>query len=92
MAVPKNRHTKSRRNTKRSHHALKMVLLTACTKCGQLRLPHNICENCGTYKGREYIDVMKKMTRREKKSKEKELKGQEEEKTSPLSMEGLSKK
>ena len=92
MAVPKNRHTKSRRNTKRSHHALSRVQLTACTKCGQLRLPHNICENCGTYKGREYVDVLARLTRREKKGKEKELQKQEDEKATPLNMEELSKK
>lgn len=31
------------------------------------------CPNCGTYKGRAVIDVMKKLNKKEKKAKEKEL-------------------
>lgn len=92
MAVPKQRKTKSRQGNRRSHHKLKSVALTSCEKCGQLKLAHNICENCGTYKGREYVDVMKKMTRREKKRKEKEIEKQGEEASGPLSPEELSKK
>ncbi|MDX1607885.1 MAG: 50S ribosomal protein L32 [Candidatus Spechtbacterales bacterium] len=90
MAVPKQRKTKSRRNNRRSHHALKKKSLTACKKCGELKMPHRVCQNCGTYKGREYIDITRKMTRREKKRKEKEL--EEQEKSGPLNMEDLSKK
>ncbi|MEX0877867.1 MAG: 50S ribosomal protein L32 [Candidatus Spechtbacterales bacterium] len=91
MAVPKQRKTKSRQGNRRSHHKLSRVSLVGCEKCGQLKLSHNICENCGTYKGREYVDVLKKMTRREKKAKEKELETQGQE-AAPMSMEELSKK
>jgi len=48
-----------------------------CPKCGQPILPHQACKNCGTYKGREVIDVMKKMTKREQKKRQKELDAQE---------------
>ena len=66
-----------------------------CLKCKAVVLPHTLCDNCGTYAGREYIDVMAKLTKKEKKKKEKELKAaQHEEKQSQtgLSMEQLSKK
>jgi len=32
-----------------------------------------MCENCGFYKGREVVDVLKKLTKKERKAKEKEL-------------------
>jgi len=55
---------------------------------------HTACLNCGTYKGREVIDVLKKLTKKERKQKEKELKAQEAEKlkNKPLDAVELSKK
>lgn len=53
--------------------------LTVCAKCGQPILPHLACRNCGTYQGREVIDVMKKLTKREQKKRAKELEKQEAE-------------
>lgn len=94
MAVPKQKHTKSRRNKRRMHLFLSKPGLVKCPKCGKPRLSHSVCPNCGYYKGSEVVDVMKKLTRKEKKKKEKEIQGQEkeQEKSKPLTMEGLSKK
>jgi len=94
MPVPKQRHTKSRRNRGRSHHALKKQGFLVCAKCGAPVLPHRLCSNCGTYGGREVIDVMAKLTKKEQKKKTKELAEQEKGQTGnkDLSMEGLSKK
>lgn len=80
MPVPRQRHTKSHRNQTRSHHALKKMVLSSCSKCGQPVRPHQTCKNCGTYQGREVIDVMKKLTKREQKKRKKELEAQEAEK------------
>jgi len=94
MGVPKQRHTKSRRNKRRLHIFLKELVLTRCPKCGKPRLPHTICQNCGYYKGREIINVLEKLTKKERKKREKEMKAKEKEGTEPkpLSMEELSKR
>ena len=94
MAVPKQRKTKSRRNNRRANIFLKAPSLTVCPKCAKPVLRHTMCANCGTYKGKEFIDVMKKLTKKEKKAKAKEIESKEgEEAKDPdaLSMEGLSK-
>ncbi len=62
-----------------------------CEKCGQAVLPHRVCLNCGTFKGREVIDVLKKLAKKEKKLKEKELAEQEKE-AKGMNMEELGKK
>ena len=77
MAVPKQRKTKSRRNQRRMHLYLEEPTLSLCPKCGKPVLPHTVCQNCGSYKGKEVIDVLKKLTKKEKKQKERELKAKE---------------
>jgi len=92
--VPKQRHTKSRRNKRRMHLYLKKLNLIKCPKCGRLVLPHTVCGNCGYYKKEEVINVLEKLTKKERKAKEKEMaaKEKEEKKSKPLTMEGLSRK
>ncbi len=92
--VIRMRHTRSATGQRRSHHALKRVRFSRCPKCGEEILSHRVCRNCGFYKGREVIDVLKKLAKKEKKKKEKELKEQEEkaEKEKPLDAKELSKK
>ena len=94
MAVPKQRHTKSRRNKRRMHLYIKKSILAVCQKCGKKVVPYTICQNCGYYKGREVIDVLKKLTKKERKAKQKEIteKEKQEKTAKPLTMEGLSKK
>ena len=96
MAVPKQKHTKSRRNKRRGNIFLKSPGLTLCSKCGKEVLPHTVCFYCGYYKGAEVIDVLKKLGRKERKQKEKELASKKEEEgkaeKKSLSWEGLSKK
>jgi hypothetical protein len=41
-------------------------------------LPHHACPTCGFYKGRQVIDVFAKLSKRERKAKEKELAQREE--------------
>ncbi len=57
MAVPKQRTSKSRRDRRRSHDKLQTKNLVQCSNCGEMRLSHRVCPNCGHYKGREVIEV-----------------------------------
>ncbi len=45
--LPVRKTSKSRTRTRRAHHALKPVNYSLCKKCGQAKLPHAACENCG---------------------------------------------
>jgi large subunit ribosomal protein L32 len=55
MAVPKKKTSKSRRNMRRSHHALKTTARVECKNCGELTRPHHVCGACGHYDGREVV-------------------------------------
>lgn len=68
------RHTKSKRNRIRSHHALIPARMAVCSHCGKEKLPHILCKNCGYYAGRQVIDVLAKLDKKERKKKEQEFK------------------
>ena len=57
MAVPKKKTSKSRRNMRRSHHALKAVTYVEYSNCGEMKRPHHVCAACGHYDGREVVAV-----------------------------------
>ncbi len=73
MGVPEQRHTKAKRNKRRMHLFITPSTLTSCSKCGQPVRPHIVCANCGWYKGKEVINVLAKLDKKEKKQKEKEI-------------------
>ena len=55
MAVPKKKTSPSRRNMRRSHHALSAPAYAECPDCGELKRPHHLCPSCGHYDGREVV-------------------------------------
>jgi len=76
------RHTSSHTRNRRSHHAVAEPRLSTCVKCGSLHLRHHACSVCGTYKGKEVIDVTSKIIKNaEKKKTKREAKKGEPEKT-----------
>lgn len=56
MAVPKVKTSKSKRDMRRSHHALKAIGSSLCSNCGEVKLPHCVCEACGHYRGKQVIE------------------------------------
>ena len=57
MAVPKRRTSKSRRNKRRSHDSLRPAGMSVGPQCTAPTLPHRVCPNCGSYRGRTIIET-----------------------------------
>lgn len=57
MAVPKKKTSKSRKNMRRAHDFLTTQSVSTCPQCKSPKLPHRACPTCGTYKGKEVIDL-----------------------------------
>lgn len=55
--LPKRKTSSGRRDRRRAHDALKARNTVVCQNCGETRMPHRVCGNCGHYQGREVIDV-----------------------------------
>lgn len=56
MAVPRNRLSNARKNSRRAHHAKTPKNTAKCNNCGNQRLPHTICLSCGAYGNRIVIE------------------------------------
>ena len=56
MAVPKRKTSPSRRNMRRSHHALKPNSFIEDKETGELRRPHHVDLKTGMYKGRQVLE------------------------------------
>ena len=52
MAVPRNRTSNARKNSRRSHHAKKPTSPSSCKNCGVAKISHVVCSSCGYYGGR----------------------------------------
>ena len=92
MAVPRHRHTRSSVGQRRMHIFITPATLTTCQKCQAKVRPHTICKQCGYYKGKEMINVMAKLTKKERKIKEKEMQKVEKEHKHEAAVEESSKK
>jgi large subunit ribosomal protein L32 len=57
MAVPKRRTSKSRKNKRRAHDALPAPTRAKCSQCGEAKLPHRVCRECGYYDGVVRIEI-----------------------------------
>ncbi len=55
MAVPKKKTSKSKKNMRRAHDSISAPGISICPQCQEPKLPHRVCANCGTYKGKEII-------------------------------------
>jgi len=56
MAVPKKKISKSRRNMRRAHDALRAPTYVEDQDSGELRRPHHIDLKSGMYRGRQVLE------------------------------------
>lgn len=57
MALPKRRTSKSKRDKRRTHKKTSAPNINTCPQCGEPKMPHRICPSCGTYQGKEVLEV-----------------------------------
>ena len=62
MGLPGHRRTSGDKRRNHTQLALKANTTTNCPKCGKAILPHRACAFCGTYRGRQVLNVAKKLT------------------------------
>jgi large subunit ribosomal protein L32 len=83
MPLPAFRHSKSKVRRRRSHDALKTIMVSKCAKCQAPSLPHRVCEACGYYAGRQVkggmAEVAKTLEKKAKKATAKKSKVSEAE-------------
>lgn len=63
MAVPKRRHSKSRKNKRRSHDAMTTPGYTHCTHCDSPIRAHAVCDKCGYYKDEPVLRIKEKKSK-----------------------------
>ena len=58
MALPKRKHSKSRRDKRRGANSkMYASTLSLCPQCKKRRRPHRVCPHCGYYKGKPVVIV-----------------------------------
>lgn len=58
-AVPKTKVSRHRRGNRRRHQRLDAPTLVTCPQCRELMRAHRVCKTCGTYRGRQVIEIAK---------------------------------
>lgn len=58
MATPKYKTSRSKAaSRKAANMKLATPTLTKCPTCGNMILPHRVCPKCGSYRGKQVIDI-----------------------------------
>lgn len=68
MALQKFKSSKARSRSRRANYLrIETPNLTPCPNCGAMKLPHRVCAECGTYKGKRVIFEKVKTKKEDKK-------------------------
>ncbi len=71
MGLPGHRRTSGDKRRRAAQHGLDAVNPAICPKCDKATHPHRACAFCGTYRGRQVVDVAKRAARTVRKTKKK---------------------
>lgn len=63
---PKRRHSKERKGKRRASIKFKLPNITFCPNCKSPTLLHQVCRECGFYKGRQVLVVEKQKDKKNK--------------------------
>ncbi|MGH8893063.1 MAG: 50S ribosomal protein L32 [Actinomycetes bacterium] len=57
MAVPKRKMSRSNTRSRRANWKTTVAPLAPCKRCREPKLSHVACPTCGSYNGRDVLDV-----------------------------------
>ena len=63
--APQRRISKTRKRQRRSHFALDNPSMMVCPNCGEVKLAHVVCKECGYYDGKQVLEVKAKKAEEE---------------------------
>jgi large subunit ribosomal protein L32 len=55
MPVPKRKRSHARKHSRDANKGLDVKAVTSCKNCNAVILPHQVCKECGHYKGRKIM-------------------------------------
>jgi large subunit ribosomal protein L32 len=58
--VPQRRISKTRKRKRRTHFKIEVPGMMVCPNCGEMKLSHTVCANCGFYDGRQVLTIKEK--------------------------------
>ena len=67
--APVRRISKTRKRKRRTHYKIEVPGMTLCPNCGEMKLAHTVCKNCGFYDGRKVLEIKTKEVEEEPEEK-----------------------
>jgi large subunit ribosomal protein L32 len=56
MPNPKRKHSKTRRDKRRTHYKAVAPTVVSCSNCGASVRYHRVCPECGFYRGKQMVE------------------------------------
>lgn len=57
--------SKTRKLKRRTHYKLEVPGMVVCSNCGELKLSHRVCPECGFYDGKQVKEIKVKEDKKE---------------------------